>query len=124
MQPPAQGRIWTSLFLPISDQRFDAASVAPNRLRVFEDLFRGEPEPLHFLSAVQFRLVIVMRRRTVLGLPVWKKSPDLLRLTLNHNEEMSPTIIAVDLAIVLRDALVRMKDAVHIVSTQRKRAPA
>ena len=43
-------------------QQLDAAFITPNRLGMFQDLGGSEPEALQLPVAMEFRLIVIVRR--------------------------------------------------------------
>jgi len=62
------------------------------------DLLWREPELLDFATAVQFGLIVVVRRRSVLRFPVGEQAPNLPWLAL-HNDQVAPSVVVDNLSV-------------------------
>ena len=100
--------------------RLEAIAISPHGLCVVENVFGREPEALRFALAVELRLIVVIGGRGMLRFAVRQQAPDLLRIAFHNDQQIAPSVVAINLSIVLLRALIGVENVVEPGSPKRK----
>ena len=84
---------------PQSKVSAKTTTVAPDGLCVVSDLLWREPELLDFATAVQFGLIVVVRRQRVLRLAVGEQAPNFLGLAFHNDHQVAPSVVVDNLSV-------------------------